>query len=101
MTIEGTFFFAGMSKLGIRVESAEVAEFVVAREALSFAIEAGFRDITLEGDNDAVISAISTEENGVSTGGVIVDNVGILKSLCNHFVFSFTKRGQFHRSFLC
>lgn len=51
-------FFAGISKAGRRVESAEVAEFVAAREAISFAIEAGFRQVTLEGDNAAVINAI-------------------------------------------
>lgn len=37
-------------KIG-RVISAVAAEFVAAFEALNFAIEAGFREVELEGDN--------------------------------------------------
>lgn len=35
-------FYVGMSKVGRRVKSAEAAEYVVARKALAFVIEAGF-----------------------------------------------------------
>lgn len=41
-------FYAEMSKIGCRVSSAEAAELVATREAMSFAVDAGFRDIMLE-----------------------------------------------------
>ena len=44
-------FFAGMSKRGLEVNSAEMAELLAAREAIKFALEAGFRDVLLEGDS--------------------------------------------------
>ena len=52
-------FYAGMSKLGNIVASAETVELVAAREALNFALDAGFRDIILEGNNLSIINVYS------------------------------------------
>lgn len=62
----------------MKVVSVEAAEFVAAREALSFALEAGFRNVILEGNNTIVISALQPGEMSVGSGGAIVDDIGVV-----------------------
>lgn len=51
-------FYEGLSKIGCKVSSAKVAELVAPLEASNFAVNAGFRNIILEGDNLGVMNAI-------------------------------------------
>ena len=69
-----------------------MAEFVVVCEALAFAIDARFREVILEGDNLAVISAIQVGEDGVSFGGVCVADIGRLRLPCTWLDIAFMKR---------
>lgn len=62
-------FFSGLSKVGCKVSSTEISELVAAREVLSFAWEAGFRDVILEGDNLSVMNAIRANEFGLLSRG--------------------------------
>ena len=55
--------------MGPKVESAELAEFFAAKEAIIFALNAGFQEIIVERDCRAVIQAVRAREEGVSSGG--------------------------------
>lgn len=85
-------FYAGMSKVGTKAASAELAEFFAAKEALIFAIEAGSREAVVEGDCKAVINAIRALEEGVSSGGVIVVDIARIGRMCYILNFSFVRR---------
>ena len=84
-------FYAAMSKVGVRVDSAEVAELVVAREVLVFAIEVGFLDTMLEGDNMVVMQSLRSNIDGLASGGTILTDMINLRALCNILYFSFVK----------
>ena len=71
-----------MCKVGSKVQSVELAEFFVAKEAITFAIEAGFRKVVVERDCRAVIHAIRDGEEGVSSGGVIVAHIARVGHMC-------------------
>ena len=86
------YFFAGMSMAGSRAESAEVAEFMAARAALTFALDVGFTSIILEGDNLSVINGIRLREDCLVSAGVFVADISMKAQLCNNVDFSFVKR---------
>lgn len=49
---------AALSVAGPSVSTSEEAEVLACRKALEFAVDAGFRDVVVEGDNSAVMKAI-------------------------------------------
>lgn len=55
-------FLARMNMVGSRAKSEEVTEFIAARASLTFALDAGFTRIILEGDNLGVINATRSRE---------------------------------------
>ena len=87
-------FFAGVSKTGGEVSSAEIAELMTVREAIIFTWEAGFRDVIFEGDNIIVMNAIRSNEIGLTSGGAIVVDVFQVGLSCNRVSFSFCKERE-------
>ena len=85
-------FYAGLSKNDCKVSSAEAAKLVAALEAINFAVDAGFRNILLEGDNLGVINAI--REDGLDSRGAIVVDIIRASLFCNSLQFSFVKRDE-------
>ena len=85
-------FLAGLSKSGCRVSSAEAAELVAAYEAINFAVDAGFRNFLLEGDNIGVMNAIRCNEDGLGSGGAIVADIVKACLSCASLSFCFVKR---------
>lgn len=70
----------------------EVAELKAGFEALRFAIEAGFWDVQLEGDNLSMVSALWNKSENLINGGVIVSDILSLAQSCYVCAFSFVKR---------
>ena len=85
-------FFAGMTKVGEKASSAEVAELVAAREAIVFAVEAGFSNLVLEGDNLVVMNSLQSSKDDLASGGTIVADIINLRALCPSIEFTFVKR---------
>ena len=56
----------------------EEAEVRACRKALEFAIDAGFSELMVEGDNSVVMSTISANKPNWSRLGVIYDDIGFL-----------------------
>lgn len=56
-------FYAGLSKIGCKVSLVEAVELVAVLEVINFAMDAGFRNILLEGDNLEVTNAIQTKDD--------------------------------------
>lgn len=65
-------FFAEMSKRVADAYSMEMAELLVAQEAMGFTLEVGFKDIVLEGDNCSIMNAIRLNEYGLPVGKTMV-----------------------------
>lgn len=60
-------------------------------KALRFAINTGFRDIILEGDNLAVYSALKDNADELVNGGVIICDIISLPKLVSHVLFLLLK----------
>lgn len=53
----------------------QMAELLAAQEAMNFALEAGFRDAVLKGDNYSFMNAIRLNEDGLLVGGTVVADI--------------------------
>lgn len=84
-------FYAGLSKFTHKVPTPEAAELLAGLKALNLAIDAGFRNLVLEGDNASVINALQQYEDGLVLG-FLVANICGLSQRCNAYSFSFIKR---------
>lgn len=85
-------FYAGLSKGGCKALSAENAELEAAREAVTFALEAGFRKIILERDNITVINAIRISEFGFASVSAVVADIIKMGLSCNKVSFYLVTR---------
>lgn len=65
---KGQVMVALLSK-GPTITDSEEAEVLVSRKALEFAIEAGFSDLVIEGDNTIVMKAIHSPQWNMSRLG--------------------------------
>lgn len=65
---------------------------MAAREAISFTIDAGIREIMLEGVNLAVINAIRSNEDSLNSAATIVADNGRVCCSYNRLVLSFVTR---------
>lgn len=63
----------------------------MAREALAFVLGAGVRDIVLGVDDLYVMNAIRSNEDGLSSGGALVVDIGRVGLSCNKLMFSFVR----------
>ena len=66
---------AGMSVKGPFVRNSEEAEVLACRKAVIFAMEAGFSEIVVEGDNVAVMKTISDVSSHNSLLGHIYEDI--------------------------
>lgn len=57
-----------------------------------FAVEEGFLDIVLEGNNMVVMQSLRSNDDGLASGGTMVVDMIYLRALCNILDFSFVKR---------
>ena len=73
---------ASLSAKGPPVTCSEEAEILACRRAVEFAIECGFSELVVEGDNQPVMTALKLEKNSSSRVGHIFQDVFcLLKSL--------------------
>ena len=83
---------AALSARGVAVGDSEEAEALACWKALEFAIDAGFSELVVEGDNVLVIHAASSSSLNWSRLGVIYDDIGCLAVGLRHVVFNCIKR---------
>lgn len=69
----------------------EMAELLATREAVIFALETGFSDVVLEGDNCSVMNDIRLNEDGLPVGGAVVEDIRALTHSCCFIGFSSIK----------
>ena len=83
---------AAMSAKGPPVEDSEVAETLACRKAMEFAIDAGFSELLIEGDNVAVMSSLSHGGPNLSRIGHVVQDIQWLATGLRWAQFSHVKR---------
>lgn len=66
---------AGLSASGPSVVSSEEAKMLACRKALKFALDLGFLDLVIEGDNVTVIKTIVSPRPNRSRLGHIYDDI--------------------------
>ena len=66
---------AALSAKGVAVNDNEEAEAMAYRKAMEFAIDAGFSELVVEGDNSVVMSSVSSIYQDWSHLGVIYDDI--------------------------
>ena len=64
-----------MSAKGEYVHNSDEAEVLACRKALEFAMEAGFSNLIIEGDNSNVMRALSASAVNNSLYGHVVDDI--------------------------
>ena len=64
-----------MSAKGEYVHNSDEAEVLACRKALEFAMEAGFSNLIIEGDNSNVMRALSASAINNSLYGHVVDDI--------------------------
>ena len=79
---------AALSTRGVAVNDSEEVEVVAYRSALEFAIDAGFSELIIEGDNATIMSAVSSSSPNWSRLGFIYDDVHCLATALRHIVFN-------------
>ena len=84
---------AAMTAKGPPVGGSEEAEILACRRALEFAIDAGFTDLIVEGDNAAVMSSLSSSGADLSRLGHIIQDIQCLANGIRWVCFSHVKRG--------
>ena len=84
---------AAMTAKGPPVGGSEEAEILACRRALEFAIDAGFTDLIVEGDNAAVMSSLSSSGADLSRLGHIIQDIQCLANEIRWVCFSHVKRG--------
>lgn len=66
---------AALSAKGPPVQDSDEAETIACRKALEFAIDVGFLDLVIEGDNANVMRAITSNSMDRSRLGIIVEDI--------------------------
>nr|XP_023924071.1 uncharacterized protein LOC112035480 [Quercus suber] len=69
---------AALSSKGLAVTNSEEAEVLACRRALEFAIETGFSDLIVEGDNSKVMQSLASSLPNCSLLGNLYDDVRCL-----------------------
>ena len=84
---------AGLSARGPYVASSEEGEVLACRKALEFAVDAGFREIVLEGDNATVMKSLMSPRVNRSRLGHIYKDIRTLATSFRSVTVSCVKRG--------
>ena len=66
---------AAMSVKGPSVSSSEKVEALACRKAIEFAMEAGFSELIIEGDNTTVMKAVAGLSGGYSLLGHVYEDI--------------------------
>ena len=74
------------------IQDSEEVEVLACRKASEFAMDAGFMDVVLEGDNSSVMWAISTGRANRSRLGHIYEDIQCLAASFQCFTIKFVKR---------
>ncbi|XP_050241207.1 uncharacterized protein LOC126690119 [Quercus robur] len=82
-----------LSARGAVVINSEEAEAMACRKALEFAIDAGFSELVVEGDNSVVLSSVSSTNPDWSCLGVIYDYIRHLAAGLHYVSFNCIRRG--------
>ena len=83
---------AALSARGEAVVDSEEAKVRAYRKTLEFAIDVGFSELMVEGDNSVVMSTISSNKPNWSRLGVIYDDIGYLAANLSYVSFSCIRR---------
>nr|XP_023894916.1 uncharacterized protein LOC112006843 [Quercus suber] len=83
---------AALSARGAAVVNSEEAEALACQKAMEFAIDAGFSELIVEGDNAMVMSVVSSTSPNWSLVGVIYDDIGCLAVGLHYVAFSCIRR---------
>lgn len=83
---------AAISARGPPVVDSEEAEVLACRRAVEFAMEAGFRELIIEGDNVNVMKTIMSSNVNYSRLGHIYEDIGCMSLNLHTVLFSCVKR---------
>ena len=83
---------ASLSTKGRAVADSEEAEVLTCRKAMEFAVDAGFSDLIIEGDNAEVMKAISSPRVNCSRLGHIYDDIRCLTAGLRAWSTSWVRR---------
>ena len=83
---------AALSAKGPPVTGSDEAEIYACRRAVEFAVECGFSELVLEGDNQALMDALHTRQGRLSWLGHILQDVLLLLDGLRWVHVSFVKR---------
>ncbi|XP_030924586.1 uncharacterized protein LOC115951544 [Quercus lobata] len=86
-------FMATMSARDPSVFDSLKAEIIACRKALEFAIDAGFTDLVIEGDNKNVMQLVSASREDFSRLGHVIQDIKWLAQGLRRVSFSYVKRG--------
>ena len=84
---------ASMSARGPPVNDSEEAEILACRKAMEFAIDEGFTELIVEGDNTAVMQALTSSGANQSHLGHIIQDIQWLAQGLRWVRFSCVNRG--------
>ncbi|XP_075636729.1 uncharacterized protein LOC142608964 [Castanea sativa] len=85
---------AAMAAKGPEVFCSEEAELLACRKAIEFAIDAGFSELVIEGDNGSVMKAISATQDDHSMLGNVIWDIHHLIGNLQWVMIECTKRGR-------
>ena len=83
----------GLLARGLYVASSEEGKVLACRKALEFAIDAGFREIVLEGDNATIMKSLMSPRVNRSRLGHIYEDIHTLATSFRSLTVSCVKRG--------
>ena len=83
---------AALSAKGAAVNDSEEAEAMACRKAMEFAIDAGFSELVVKGDNSVVLSSVSSMHQDLSRLGVIYDDIRHLAAGLHFVSFNCIRR---------
>ena len=83
-----------MATKGPDVFCNEEAEFLACRKAIEFAMDAGFFEFIIEGDNSTVTHAISSPNADQSLMGNVVGDIQQMIRALHWVSIDFTRRGE-------
>ena len=82
-----------MATKGPAVFCSEEAEFLACRKAIEFAMDAGFSEFIIEGDNSIVMHAISSMNANQSLLGNVVGDIQVMLRRLHWVSIDFTRKG--------
>ena len=83
---------ATLSSKGLAVTNSEKAEVLACRQAMEFALDAGFSNLIMEGDNSNVMQSIVSAQTDWSCLGNLYDDICCLAGRLRHVEFRGIRR---------